>query len=166
MQYQKIDFVSNRSAAALYLNPDKDSPRQFLEALLITPSGATPASREPSGSWESDHIIQGPPGTGKTQTISTSWPTLWCRRRPCWSSRTTTRPSKCGQLGRDWILTALLGSRERKTAFVETQAIESIPGRDRLVVFGRNRLSEFAPFSELNRCRRFSNDRSGWPDKS
>ena len=35
MQYQKIDFVSDRSAAALYLNPGKDSPRQFPVPQLI-----------------------------------------------------------------------------------------------------------------------------------
>ena len=39
MQYQKIDFVSDRSVATLYLNPGKNLPRQFPAPPLIYPFG-------------------------------------------------------------------------------------------------------------------------------
>lgn len=71
MQYQKIDFVSDRSAAALYLNPGKDSPRQFPTPPLIYPFGCNASQQRAiqAAFGNQISIIQGPPGTGKTQTI-------------------------------------------------------------------------------------------------
>ena len=71
MQYQKIDFVSDRSAAALYLNPGKDSPRQFPVPQLIYPFGCNASQQRAiqAAFGNQISIIQGPPGTGKTQTI-------------------------------------------------------------------------------------------------
>ena len=51
MQYQKIDFVSDRSTAALYLNPGKDSPRQ-----------CQPAESHPGSLWKSDQHHSGSSG--------------------------------------------------------------------------------------------------------
>ena len=68
MQYQKIDFVSDRSAAALYLNPGKDSPRQFPVPQLIYPFGCNASQQRAiqAAFGNQISIIQGPPGTGKT----------------------------------------------------------------------------------------------------
>ena len=68
MQYQKIDFVSDCSAAALYLNPGKDSPRQFPVPQLIYPFGCNASQQRAiqAAFGNQISIIQGPPGTGKT----------------------------------------------------------------------------------------------------
>ena len=65
MQYQKIDFVSDRSAAALYLNPGKDSPRQFPVPQLIYPFGCNASQQRAiqAAFGNQISIIQGPPGT-------------------------------------------------------------------------------------------------------
>ena len=133
MQYQKIDFVSDRSAAAIYLNPGKDSPRQFPCRCSSTPSGATPA-REPSRQPSGNQIQHYPGPSGNRQDADDPQH----RGQSCGAEEDRAGRleqqlghRKCGrEVGKAGagIFTALLGSRERKTAFVETQAIEkSIP---------------------------------------
>lgn len=77
-------------------------------------------------------IIQGPPGTGKTQTILNIVANLVVQEKTVLvvSNNNSAIENVVEKLEKQGLgfLTALLGSRERKTAFVETQAIEkSIP---------------------------------------
>lgn len=134
MQYQKIDFVSDRSAAALYLNPGKDSPRQFPVPPLIYPFGCNASQQRTiqAAFGNQISIIQGPPGTGKTQTILNIVANLVVQEKTVLvvSNNNSAIENVVEKLEKQGLgfLTALLGSRERKTAFVETQAIEkSIP---------------------------------------
>ena len=134
MQYQKIDFVSDRSAAALYLNPGKDSPRQFPAAPLIYPFGCNASQQRAiqAAFGNQISIIQGPPGTGKTQTILNIVANLVVQEKTVLvvSNNNSAIENVVEKLEKQGLgfLTALLGSRERKTVFVETQAIEkSIP---------------------------------------
>ena len=134
MQYQKIDFVSDRSAAALYLNPGKDSPRQFPVPPLIYPFGCNASQQRAiqAAFGNQISIIQGPPGTGKTQTILNIVANLVVQEKTVLvvSNNNSAIENVVEKLAKQGLgfLTALLGSRERKTAFVETQAIEkSIP---------------------------------------
>lgn len=134
MQYQKIDFVSDRSAAALYLNPGKDSPRQFPVPQLIYPFGCNASQQRAiqAAFGNQISIIQGPPGTGKTQTILNIVANLVVQEKTVLvvSNNNSAIENVVEKLEKQGLrfLTALLGSRERKTAFVETQAIEkSIP---------------------------------------
>ncbi|WP_440200659.1 AAA domain-containing protein [Alistipes shahii] len=130
MQYQKIDFVSDRSAAALYLNPGKDSPRQFPAAPLIYPFGCNASQQRAiqAAFGNQISIIQGPPGTGKTQTILNIVANLVVQEKTVLvvSNNNSAIENVVEKLEKKGLgfLTALLGSRERKTAFVETQAIE------------------------------------------
>ena len=134
MQYQKIDFVSDRSAAALYLNPGKGSPRQFPVPPLIYPFGGNASQQRAiqAAFGNQISIIQGPPGTGKTQTILNIVANLVVQEKTVLvvSNNNSAIENVVEKLEKQGLgfLTALLGSRERKTAFVETQAIEkSIP---------------------------------------
>lgn len=130
MQYQKIDFVSDRSAAALYLNPGKDSPRQFPVPPLIYPFGCNASQQRAiqAAFGNQISIIQGPPGTGKTQTILNIVTNLVVQEKTVLvvSNNNSAIENVVEKLEKQGLgfLTALLGSRERKTAFVETQAIE------------------------------------------
>ncbi len=171
MQYQKIDFVSDRSAAALYLNPGKDSPRQFPVPPLIYPFGCNASQQRAiqAAFGNQISIIQGPPGTGKTQTILNIVANLVVQEKSVLvvSNNNSAIENVVEKLEKQGLgfLTALLGSRERKTAFVETQAIEkAIPTRSTRGIRPKPTLRSFsAPSSpKPKRCRRFSNDRSGW----
>ncbi|MFQ7049268.1 MAG: DEAD/DEAH box helicase [Alistipes shahii] len=130
MQYQKIDFVSDRSAAALYLNPGKDSPRQFPTPPLIYPFGCNASQQRAiqAAFGNQISIIQGPPGTGKTQTILNIVANLVVQEKTVLvvSNNNSAIENVVEKLEKQGLgfLTALLGSLERKTAFVETQAIE------------------------------------------
>lgn len=70
-QYNKIDFIDDRTVAASYLNPAAYRPKQFGKGKLIYPFGCN-ASQLKAVQAAFEHqvsVIQGPPGTGKTQTI-------------------------------------------------------------------------------------------------
>jgi superfamily I DNA and/or RNA helicase len=71
-QYEKIDFLSEKNAVAIYLNPEKYKSETGLEAdLLIFPFGCNKSQYRAVEQAILNHIsvIEGPPGTGKTQTI-------------------------------------------------------------------------------------------------
>ena len=71
-QYERIDFLSEESAAAIYLHPDDYQSDTKLDASTpIFPFGCNQSQFEAVTEALSNRIsvIQGPPGTGKTQTI-------------------------------------------------------------------------------------------------
>lgn len=70
-QYDKVQFVSDETALATYLNPGLFKPQTYAKRRLIYPFGSN-ASQLKAVQKAFEHslsIIQGPPGTGKTQTI-------------------------------------------------------------------------------------------------
>ncbi len=70
-QYEKLDFVADNTAMAIYLNPDKHKIKEYSVSNLIFPFGANASQFKAVEAALNNQIsvIQGPPGTGKTQTI-------------------------------------------------------------------------------------------------
>ena len=130
MQYRKIDFVSERSAAAPYLNPGKHSPRQFTTPSLIYPFGSNASQQRAiqAAFGNQISIIQGPPGTGKTQTILNIVANLVVQEKTVLvvSNNNSAIENVVEKLEKQGLgfLTALLGSRMRKESFLRTQATD------------------------------------------
>lgn len=71
-QYEKIDFLSEETAAAVYLCPDSYTVGTGVDASApIFPFGCNESQFKAVSNALSNRIsvIEGPPGTGKTQTI-------------------------------------------------------------------------------------------------
>jgi len=71
-QYEKIDFLSDKTAAAVYLNPEEYSAGTDLDATApIFPFGCNESqfTAVTNALGNRISVIEGPPGTGKTQTI-------------------------------------------------------------------------------------------------
>lgn len=71
-QYEKIDFLSDDTAAAVYLNPEEYQAGTDLDASApIFPFGCNESQFKAVSNALNNRIsiIEGPPGTGKTQTI-------------------------------------------------------------------------------------------------
>lgn len=130
MQYRKIDFVSERSAAAPYLNPGKHSPRQFTTPALIYPFGSNASQQRAiqAAFGNQISIIQGPPGTGKTQTILNIVANLVVQEKTVLvvSNNNSAIENVVEKLEKQGLafLTALLGSRMRKESFLRAQATD------------------------------------------
>ena len=127
MQYRKIDFVSERSAAAPYLNPGKHSPRQFTTPALIYPFGSNASQQRAiqAAFGNQISIIQGPPGTGKTQTILNIVANLVVQVLVV-SNNNSAIENVVEKLEKQGLafLTALLGSRMRKESFLRAQTTD------------------------------------------
>ena len=130
MQYRKIDFVSERSAAAPYLNPGKHSPRQFTTPALIYPFGSNASQQRAiqAAFGNQISIIQGPPGTGKTQTILNIVANLVVQEKTVLvvSNNNSAIENVVEKLEKQGLafLTALLGSRMRKESFLRAQTTD------------------------------------------
>lgn len=70
-QYEKLDFVGNNTAMAIYLNPASHKAKTHFKKNLIFPFGGNASQFKAVENALSNQIsvVQGPPGTGKTQTI-------------------------------------------------------------------------------------------------
>ena len=70
-EYDKIKFVGNDTALAIYLNPQKHKIHTYIAKDIIFPFGVNSSQFKAVTNALSNQIsiIQGPPGTGKTQTI-------------------------------------------------------------------------------------------------
>ncbi|ADU26516.1 AAA domain-containing protein [Ethanoligenens harbinense] len=70
-QYEKIKFVDQESAMAVYLNPSVHHTQAYPKSNLIFPFGGNASQFKAVEAALENQIsmIQGPPGTGKTQTI-------------------------------------------------------------------------------------------------
>lgn len=70
-QYEKIRFIADNRAAAIYLNPQKYKLQTQTAPTLIFPFGCNASQQKAVQSAFENQIsvIQGPPGTGKIQTI-------------------------------------------------------------------------------------------------
>lgn len=70
-QYDKLNFIGENTAMAVYLNPKGHGTRTAKEDNLIYPFGgnASQFKAVKNAMCSQISVIQGPPGTGKTQTI-------------------------------------------------------------------------------------------------
>ena len=129
-QYQSIDFIGDNRAAAPYLNPNEFKPQKFVASTLIYPFGCNASQQKAvQTAFENQiSIIQGPPGTGKTQTILNIVANTLCQGKTVMvvsnnNSAITNVVEKLDRYGMGFI-TALLGSRENKDAFLAVQETE------------------------------------------
>ena len=131
-QYQDIDFINDESAIAPYLNPKKFKLQKFVASKLIYPFGCNASQQKAvQTAFENQiSIIQGPPGTGKTQTILNIVANILCQGKTVMvvsnnNSAITNVVEKLERYGLGFI-TALLGSRENKNAFIAAQQTEKV----------------------------------------
>lgn len=70
-EYERLEFVGNDTAMAVYLNPQGHKPAIYQNNDLIFPFGGNTSQFKAVQNALNNQIsiIQGPPGTGKTQTI-------------------------------------------------------------------------------------------------
>lgn len=129
-QYQKIDFLSKETAAAIYLDPSDYQMETNLQAdAPIFPFGCNESQFKAVTNALSNRIsvIEGPPGTGKTQTILNIIANLILQGKTVQvvsnnNSAIENIQEKLSstkyQMG---FFVALLGREQRKEAFVRTQ---------------------------------------------
>ena len=131
-QYQSIDFIGDDRAAAPYLNPNEFKPQKFVASTLIYPFGCNASQQKAvQAAFENQiSIIQGPPGTGKTQTILNIVANILRQGKTVMvvsnnNSAITNVVEKLERYNMGFI-TALLGSRENKDAFLAAQESEKV----------------------------------------
>lgn len=126
-QYQNIDFVGDDRAAAPYLDPEEFRLKRFIAPPLIYPFGCNASQqRAVRAAFENQiSVIQGPPGTGKTQTILNIVANVVRQGKTVMvvsnnNSAIVNVAEKMERYGMGFI-TALLGSRANKEAFISVQ---------------------------------------------
>lgn len=128
-QYEKLDFVGEGSALAVYLQPKLKRIQTFESGTLIFPFGgnASQFKAVSNALGKQISVIQGPPGTGKTQTILNIIANLLVRGKtiqvvsnnnPATQNVLEKLSSPKYNLG-FWVAT--LGKRENKQAFIDGQ---------------------------------------------
>ena len=132
-QYEKIDFLSEETAVAVYLNPEKYKSGTGLNAEpLIFPFGCNKSQYRAVEQAILNHVsvIEGPPGTGKTQTILNIIANLLIREKTVQivSNNNSAIENIIEKLsspkyGLDFFV-ASLGRIEKKRAFIEAQTGE------------------------------------------
>lgn len=131
-QYQAINFIGDDRAAAPYLNPDEFSPAKYTAPVLIYPFGSNASQQKAvQAAFENQiSIIQGPPGTGKTQTILNIIANIIAQQKTVLvvSNNNSAISNVVEKLERYEMgfITALLGSRANKEAFIAAQETEKI----------------------------------------
>ena len=130
-QYKKIDFLSNDSAAAVYLNPEEYRPDTELDATApIFPFGCNKSQFKAVTNALANRIsvIEGPPGTGKTQTILNIIANILLQGKTVQvvSNNNSAIDNIIDKLAspayRMDFIAAQLGREERKEAFIEAQS--------------------------------------------
>lgn len=126
-QYEGLNFVDDRLAAACYLNPDKYRISRSSKPQLIYPFGCNASQVRAVENSFTDQIsvIQGPPGTGKTQTILNIIANIILQGKTVLvvsnnNSATTNVLEKLNKYGLGFIV-APLGKNENKEAFINNQ---------------------------------------------
>ena len=126
-QYQGIDFIGDDRAAAPYLNPKEFQSQKFVTRPLIFPFGYNASQQKAvQAAFENQiSIIQGPPGTGKTQTILNIVANIILQGKTVMvvsnnNSAIENVVEKMERYDMSFI-TAMLGSRANKDAFIAAQ---------------------------------------------
>lgn len=133
-QYNNITFVEDDLAIAPYLNPYTYKPRNSFAPSLIYPFGCNASQQKAvRRAFEQQlSVIQGPPGTGKTQTILNIVANIIRQGKTVMvvSNNNSALTNVVEKMERYDIgfITALLGCRENKEKFINSQVTsKSIP---------------------------------------
>ena len=131
-QYQNIDFIEEDRAVAPYLNPKEFQSQKFVARPLIFPFGCNASQQKAvQAAFENQiSIIQGPPGTGKTQTILNIVANIILQGKAVMvvSNNNSAIENVVEKMERYnmGFITAMLGSRENKDAFIAAQETEKL----------------------------------------
>ena len=131
-QYQGVDFIGDDRAAAPYLNPKEFLSQKFVARPLIYPFGCNASQQKAvQAAFENQiSIIQGPPGTGKTQTILNIVANIILQGKTVMvvSNNNSAIENVVEKMERYnmGFITAMLGSRENKDAFIAAQETEKL----------------------------------------
>jgi len=129
-QYEKIDFLSEDTAMAVYLHPEKYPIRHnAMPETVIYPFGgnASQCQAVENALTNQISVIQGPPGTGKTQTILNIIANLILQGKTVAvvSSNNSATKNVYDKLSLPennlGFIAASLGSTENKKGFIEKQ---------------------------------------------
>ncbi|MBQ6876248.1 MAG: AAA family ATPase, partial [Lachnospiraceae bacterium] len=128
-QYEKLNFVGEDSALAVYLHPEKHKVKTFNTGPLIFPFGGNASQFKAVGNslGKQVSVIQGPPGTGKTQTILNIIANLLIRGKTIQvvSNNNSATENVLEKLASPkynmGFLVATLGKRENKQTFIDEQ---------------------------------------------
>ena len=128
-QYEKLTFVGEDSALAIYLRPEFTAIRTVTSDTLIFPFGGNASQfKAVANALEKQiSVIQGPPGTGKTQTILNIIANLLVRGKTVQvvSNNNSATQNVLEKLSSPkynlGFLVAALGKRENKQAFIAGQ---------------------------------------------
>ena len=129
-QYEKINFIADNRAIAVYLNPQKYKLQTQSTSTLIFPFGCNASQQKAvQTAFENQiSVVQGPPGTGKTQTILNIIANILVRGKTVQvvsnnNSAIVNVLEKLSKYDMGFIV-ALLGSTANKEKFIETQEKE------------------------------------------
>ena len=132
-QYEKIRFIADNRAIAVYLNPQKYKSQSLNTSTLIFPFGCNASQQKAvQAAFENQiSIVQGPPGTGKTQTILNIIANILVRGKTVQvvsnnNSAIVNVLEKLSKYDMGFIV-ALLGSTANKEKFIETQEEKQYP---------------------------------------
>lgn len=132
-QYEKINFIADDRAIAVYLNPQKYKLQTQNTSTLIFPFGCNASQQKAvQTAFENQiSIVQGPPGTGKTQTILNIIANILVRGKTVQvvsnnNSAIVNVLEKLSKYDMGFIV-ALLGSTANKEKFIETQEEKQYP---------------------------------------
>ena len=128
-QYEKLDFVGDNTALAIYLNPIKHKIEVYNKRNLIFPFGgnASQFKAVENAMCNQISVIQGPPGTGKTQTILNIIANLLVEGKTVQivSNNNSATENVLEKLASSkynmGFLVALLGNSSNKEAFIQNQ---------------------------------------------
>lgn len=129
-QYEKIHFIADNRAIAVYLNPQKYKLQPWSTSTLIFPFGCNASQQKAvQAAFENQiSIVQGPPGTGKTQTILNIITNILVRGKTVQvvSNNNSAIVNVLEKLSKYdmGFMVALLGSTANKEKFIETQEEE------------------------------------------
>ncbi len=132
-QYEKINFIADDRAIAVYLNPQKYKLQAQNTSPLIFPFGCNASQQKAvQAAFENQiSVVQGPPGTGKTQTILNIIANILVRGKTVQvvsnnNSAIVNVLEKLSKYDMGFIA-ALLGSTANKEKFIETQEEKQYP---------------------------------------
>ena len=124
--YSRIDYVDEKTAAAVYLDSQRGIKKSKKDTILFTFGCNASQERAVKAALSNQiSVIQGPPGTGKTQTILNIIANLLVEGKSILvvSNNNSATENVLEKLSKNGLgfLVAPLGNRENKEAFIANQ---------------------------------------------